>query len=158
MRKFYIAPMCLALLAAGTAAHAHELPSWMAGCWVQTEGDAWTEECWTGPRADIMLGSSRTGEGDNLRFWETMQIVLDQENEDGPVWPMVMWASPLGEQRTMFTLESSDAPGVSFINSENDYPQRIRYWRDDKLLMAEISMLDGSNQRRWSYRAMGSSE
>ncbi|MXO57536.1 hypothetical protein GRI36_11670 [Altererythrobacter gangjinensis] len=146
-----------ALVASGPL-FAHELPVWMAGCWVQTQDDQWTEECWTGARAGIMLGSSRTGQSENLRFWETMQIVLDQENEDGPVWPMVIWASPLGEQRTMFTFEPGDAPGVSFVNEANDYPQRIRYWREGELLKAEISMLDGSNSRTWTYRAMGSGD
>lgn len=136
---------------------AQELPGWMAGCWVESEGANWTEECWTGPRGGIMLGSARTGEGEGLRFWETMQIVANQKNEDGPVWPLVLWASPLGEQRTMFTWTASDAPGVTFENAVNDYPQRIRYWREGDLLKAEISMLDGSNRRGWSYRMMGSS-
>ncbi len=135
-----------------------ELPAWLAGCWVQSEGEVWTEECWTAPRAGIMLGSSRTGEGENLQFWETMQLVLDQEIEDGPVLPMVLWASPKGEQRTLFAWTPSDVPGVTFTNAENDYPQKIHYWREGDLLKAEISMLDGTNAISWTYRVMGSGE
>lgn len=163
MSKFHRVTPAILAFAASTFAiappvSAQELPTWLAGCWMQSEGEVWTEECWTLPRAGIMLGSSRTGESENLRFWETMQLVLDQENEDGPVLPMALWASPRGEQRTLFAWSPSDAPGVTFVNASNDYPQKIRYWREGDLLKAEISMLDGANANSWTYRAMGNSE
>ena len=41
---------------------------------------------------------------------------------------------------------------IEFANPANDYPQRIRYWRQGKLLMAEISQIDGSKAVRWNYR------
>jgi hypothetical protein len=62
------------LLAAESVLEPPTLPGWMAGCWEQRSGDKWTEECWTAPRAGIMLGSGRSGKGDALREWEVMQI------------------------------------------------------------------------------------
>ncbi|MGY4397037.1 hypothetical protein ACVWZA_002228 [Sphingomonas sp. UYAg733] len=36
----------------------------------------------------------------------------------------------------------------------HDYPQRIRYWREGKILNAKISLSYGSKRMRWSYSAM----
>ena len=51
----------LATTAAGEAGtqDAPELPAWMAGCWEARDGDRWSEECWTIPRAGMMMGSGR---------------------------------------------------------------------------------------------------
>jgi len=131
------------------AAASPELPGWMAGCWEQKSGDRWTEECWTIPRAGMMMGSSRSGRGDQLREWEIMQIVLD------PAAGMGFFGAPKGMNRTRFAWTASDAPGLSFVNPAHDYPQRIRYWREGEDLLAEISLLDGSKKVSWRYRRMG---
>lgn len=127
------------------------LPGWMAGCWEQRDGDRWVEECWMKPRGDIMLGNSRTGVGDRVTEWETMQIVLDQEAGDGPVARMAFWAAPEGQKRTLFAWNPDSTPGVTFSNVAHDYPQRIRYWREGDVLNAEISKADGTNPMRWRY-------
>lgn len=127
------------------------LPAWMAGCWEQRVGDKWTEECWMPPRGGIMLGASRSGRGDKLSDWEAMQIVVDQPNGDGPIVRMAYWAAPGGTNRTLFVWAPSDQGGVTFHNVANDYPQRIRYWREGEKLMAETSLKDGSKPMRWSY-------
>ncbi len=67
--------MMAAMLAAEAPAPA--LPAWMAGCWERSEGASWTEECWTDPRAGLMMGSGSSGTGEKLREWEAMQIALD---------------------------------------------------------------------------------
>lgn len=126
------------------------LPGWMAGCWEQRAGDEWTEECWTRPRGGMMIGSSRSGSGDRLDEWETMQIVRE-DTDDPAVVRLAFWAAPRGTNRTMFAWVSTKEPGTTFINLENDYPQRIRYWREGKDLLAEISLSDGSKPRRWRY-------
>jgi hypothetical protein len=41
---------------------------------------------------------------------------------------------------------------IEFANPRHDYPQRIRYWRQGQLLMAEISKIDGSDSQRWNFR------
>jgi hypothetical protein len=139
-----------ALLAAQTQIQLPSLPDWMAGCWERKAEDQWTEECWTAPRAGIMLGSSRSGAGDVLLDWETMQIVRE-ETDDPAVHRLTFWGSPRGESRTMFTWRPSDEPGLAFYNLSHDYPQLIRYWREGENLIAEISQADGSKPRRWRY-------
>ena len=135
-----------ALAMAATAPAEPALPDWMAGCWEQRSGDRWTEECWMPPRGGIMLGASRSGKGERLGSWEAMQIVLDQTGG------MAFWAAPEGTHRTMFARQSASEPGVTFVNSANYYPQRVRYWREGDLLMAEISKADGSKPMRWTYQ------
>lgn len=155
MREPTIAVLVLTF-AAGAApvpASRPELPSWMAGCWVQDAGTAWTEECWTAPRGGMMMGSGRTGDGERVRSWETMQIVRQERGEDGSVVPLAFWGAPFGSGRTMFAWTPSEA-GVTFVNAAHDYPQRIRYWRDGDMLMAEIARADGGKPMRWRYRRM----
>ena len=130
------------------------LPSWMAGCWQAVSGERWTEECWTGPRAGMMMGSSRSGRGESHAEWEAIQIVRKPATESGPA-QMHYMASPGGQGRTAFTWEANNVPGVSFYNRDHDYPQRIRYWREGKEMVAEISLANGSKPRRWRYQPMG---
>jgi len=130
------------------------LPGWMAGCWEQRSGERWTEECWTAPRAGIMLGSGRSGTGEALREWEVMQI--QRVDTDDPAIPhMTFHGAPGGQNRTPFNWVASDGKSVTFVNESHDYPQRIRYWRDGKELVAEIAMKDGSKAVSWRYKAMG---
>jgi hypothetical protein len=134
----------------GEAEAVPALPGWMAGCWEQRSGDDWTEECWTGPRGGMMIGSSRSGSGDRLDEWETMQIIRE-DTDDPAVERMAFWAAPGGLNRTMFAWISTREPGVTFVNLANEYPQRIRYWREGNDLLAEVSLGDGSKRRRWRY-------
>jgi hypothetical protein len=139
------------LLAAVAAAPAPQLPGWMAGCWESRTGERWTEECWSTPRGKMMIGYSRSGTGDRVSEWESMQIILEDETDDPAAVRLALWASPGGANRTMFAWAASTAPGLNFYNRENDYPQRIRYWRDGKDLIAEIALQDGSKPRQWRY-------
>ena len=143
--------MSIAILAAVLAAAATaELPEWMEGCWEQRSEQHWTEECWSSPRGGMMIGYSRSGEGGVLAEWETMQII-HEETDDPAVVKLAFWASPGGAGRKMFAWVPGKQPGVTFFNLENDYPQRIRYWREGADLLAEISLQDGSKARRWLY-------
>ncbi|QNA86941.1 hypothetical protein G4G27_11710 [Sphingomonas sp. So64.6b] len=123
-------------------------PIWLAGCWVQQVAQKWTEECWTPPRAGMMLGSGRSGVGPRLKSWEANQILPDADGK------LVFWASPGGGTRVAFPLLSQGANEIVFANAAHDYPQRIRYWREGKALNAEISLTDGSKSMRWHYSAM----
>lgn len=150
----------LGLLTASSAAVPASPPSvaelaWMAGCWEQREGDRWTEECWTAPRGGLMLGSSRTGRGDTILEWESLRIERDVQNGEGPIVRLAYFAAPGGKGWTRFAWSSNAGPGVTFYNVANDYPQRIRYWREGDRMMAEIAMEDGSRPRRWRYRRTG---
>ncbi|MBO9715217.1 DUF6265 family protein [Sphingomonas sp.] len=142
-----LAMIMLGLLAAAPAP-APALPDWMAGCWEQRDGERWTEECWMPPRGGVMLGAGRSGRGETVREWEATQIVAEGEG-------MAYFASPGGSGRTRFAWVPSAEPGVAFVNREHDYPQRIRYWREGKELLAEISLADGTRPMRWRYRRTG---
>lgn len=122
------------------------LPGWMAGCWEAVSDDRWTEECWTSARGGMMLGSSRSAKDDRVDQWEAMQIIAD------PSGGMAFWASPNGTKRTPFAWRADTAPGVTFHNAGNDYPQRVRYWPEGDAMMAEIAMADGSKPMLWRYK------
>ena len=148
----------IAMLVAPAAVSAQErepqLPSWMAGCWQMRDGERWAEECWTIPRGGQMLGSGRTGNANGVRSFEFMRIELHEPNGEGPTIRMAFVAAPNGMGWTTFAWSPSDASGVTFFNAANDYPQRVRYWREGDELKAEISLLDGSNPTQFAFRRM----
>lgn len=122
------------------------LPGWMAGTWMMEDGASWSDEVWTDPRGGIMLGVSRSGFGPDLKLWEVSQIKV---KADGTI---SFFAQPNGKAATEFPLVLISEESIEFANPAHDYPQRIRYWRQGKLLMAEISRMDGSDAVRWNYR------
>lgn len=124
-------------------------PNWMAGAWIETKGDRWTDEYWTTMRAGIMIGAGRSGNGETLLAWEATRIV---RNPDGT---LTFWASPKGSKAVPFRMISGGENEIVFESKANDYPQRVRYWREGKSLKAEISLADGSKAMRWSYSPIG---
>lgn len=135
----------VAILLAKAAAPA-ALPEWLAGCWIDERGEAWTEECWTAPRAGTMLGAGRNGRGERLLGWEVMQIMAEPDGKPA------FWGAPRGAGRTRFATASSGTSEIVFVNAAHDYPQRIRYWREGAVLHAETSLIDGGKPMRWTYR------
>jgi len=123
------------------------LPSWMSGCWEQRDGESWVEECWTGVRAGQMMGSSRTGKGDVLQWYEHSRIT-----SDGGV--TTYCALPKGQSGGCFNASKVGENEIVFENEAHDFPQRIRYWREGRDLLAEISLKDGSKAQRWRYAPM----
>jgi Domain of unknown function (DUF6265) len=117
---------------------AHEMPIWMTGAWEHAAGDDWADEYWTPLRGDMMIGASRSGTGDTLKFWEHMRI---QKEDDGAV---VLWAIAADHKPVRFEATMSMENRMAFENAAHDYPQRIEYWREGNELKAEISLLDGS--------------
>lgn len=124
-------------------------PGWMAGGWSEAKGDAWAEEFWTHPRGGIMIGAGRTGKGKKLTGWEAMRIVRGTEGK------LSFVAQPGGSPPSSFPMVSSGAREIVFANPTHDYPQKIRYWRDDTGLNAEISLIDGSKAQRFTFKPIG---
>ncbi len=120
----------------------------MAGCWEMRDGARWADECWTVPRGGMMIGSGRAGSGDSLASFEHMRI------ERGEGGALTFLASPGGKGWTPFA-SAADPDGVTFVNTANDFPQRVRYWREGELLKAEISLADGGQAMRWTFRRTG---
>lgn len=125
---------------------AARLPAWLAGYWQAQDGVAWADEMWNGPRGGSMQGIGRAGAGPQTQSWEAMRIAT------GPEGGLVFYAQPRGGAATAFPAVSIGEDAIEFANPRNDYPQRIRYWRQGQLLMAEISRIDGSDAQRWNFR------
>ncbi|WP_298400119.1 DUF6265 family protein [Sphingobium sp.] len=142
-----IAAVVLLMLSPG--AQAAELPDWLTGEWQQQNGDRWSEEVWTLPRGGTMIGVGRTGRGESLRSWEVMRIVRAADGS------LAFHGAPEGGAATVFPVVEQGVRDVTFANPAHDYPQRIRYWREGRLLMAETAMMDGSGAQNWTYSPAG---
>ena len=130
------------------------LPEWMAGCWETQSGQRVTVECWSRPEGPVMRGESVSAIGGKTAEHERMEIVHAETDDPAIPW-MTFWATPSNGARTRFDWVASLEPGLTFVNASHDYPQRIRYWREGKYLMAEIALADGSKARRWRYSLRG---
>ncbi|HEX6741893.1 MAG TPA: DUF6265 family protein [Sphingomicrobium sp.] len=137
------------LIAAAAAAQTPALPAFMTGCWDLVDGGHWTQECWMEPKAGLMLGASREGDGARLRSWEQLRI---EQAADGRI---TLFASPGGRAPLPFEGRALSPNAIEFTNATHDYPQRIRYELKDGRLLAEISLVDGSKAVRWSYAREG---
>jgi hypothetical protein len=106
--------------------------SWMAGCWRQESASRVVEEMWMLPRADGMLGMSRTVAKGRIVDHEFLQIRV----HDGR---LVYIAKPARQPEATFTARSVGAREVVFENLAHDFPQRIIYrLQDDGNLAARI--------------------
>ena len=147
MIRYAVAALALSV-SWGAAAEEEEapLPAWLAGSWATADDDgARTEEVWLPPRGEMMLGMSREGTPQKIRSWEVLRI---RNTPDGSI---VFIAQPGGAPPVEFAMSDQETTAIEFRNAANDYPQRIRYWREGEVLTAEISLLDGSQSMRWSY-------
>ena len=79
MKFALLAALALFCVPAAAQPVNHALPSWMAGAWEKTDGEKWADEFWTPPRAGIMIGASRSGDGAKLGFWEHMRIMREAD-------------------------------------------------------------------------------
>jgi hypothetical protein len=135
----------LALQAAVPAARVEEL-AWMSGRWEALSGETWTEEQWSAPRAGVMLGYSRTGAGGNMGEFEFIRL------QAGPDGVPTYMPQPGGRAPVLFPLVASGPTSATFENRAHDYPQRISYRRNGNVMVATISLADGSRPISWTFR------
>ena len=128
------------------------LPDWLAGNWAVENGASWTDEYWTSPRGGTMLGLGREGFGSELKTWETMRIAPGRDGR------LTLFAQLRGSPAVEFPMATMSDDAIEFTNPAHDFPQRIRYWRQGQLLMAEVAKLDGSGAQRWNYRPVAMDE
>jgi hypothetical protein len=62
------------------------------------------------------------------------------------------FASPAGRAPVEFKLHAMGERRVTFENPQNDFPQRIIYWRDGDSLMARIEGRVGGKERSEEWR------
>lgn len=123
------------------------MPDFLAGCWEQrADAGQWTEECWTDTRGGVMIGSGRTGKGDQVGHWEWMRI---ERSTDGSV---TFYGSPKGAPAVGFKASEADGKSITFVNAAHDYPQRVRYVVTETGINAEVSLADGSKPEKWNYK------
>ncbi len=146
MKRIFLPVLLLFAAPLGAQSAARSLPEWMAGTWMTEDGANWSDEVWTDARGGMMLGIARTGFGPRLESWELTQL---RQKPDGSITFVIQ---PPGRPATEFPMVLVSEEAIEFANPAHDYPQRIRYWRQGKLLMAEISKIDGSQVMRWNYR------
>lgn len=126
------------------------MPAFLSGCWMEQKAERWTEECWTIARDGQMMGSARTGKDQKIDHWEWMRIERDEKGNP------TFYASPKGVPASAFPAIRATATEIEWQNAAHDYPQRIVYRRTDQGIDAEISLIDGSEPNRWTYRRPGS--
>lgn len=147
MKRMILATILALAAPAGAQTNAPPaLPAWLAGFWQAQDGIAWADEMWNAPRGGVMLGAGRAGTGAQMQSWEAMRIIA---KSDGTI---VFHAQPRGGAGTEFPAVSIGEESIEFANAQHDYPQRIRYWRQGQLLMAEAAKIDGSEAQRWNFR------
>lgn len=137
-------PAVLPLLDAAPA-----LPCWIEGRWFsESREGGWTEENWTGCRAQTMLGTGRGGRAETVTSYEYMRIA---RNENGD---LMFYGSPFGNPAAAFRAVKAGPGEIVFVNPNHSYPQRIRYWVEGDQLLTEASMIDGSKPQAWRYNRL----
>lgn len=119
---------------------------WLSGAWAERRPDgSWTEEYWTPPRGELMIGAGLAGRGDAVRHFEHMRIIKDGAGV------IAFVGMPNGGKGVRFPLVQMSADEIVFENPAHDFPQRVRYRRDGAKIVASVSLIDGSEEQRWVY-------
>lgn len=121
--------------------------AWLVGTWcTDAQQGRTTCETWRGMDEDgVMQGVTVTASPKGEQR-EAMRIA----DEAGT---LVFHAEPPGQAPADFRAVPASAPrSITFVNAAHDYPQRVRYWREGEMLIAEIALADGGKPVRWRYR------
>ena len=104
-----------------------------------------SEEHWTTPSANLMLGMNRSVDSGVTKHHEQLRIELKDKG-------VFYVASPIGQETTAFKLvESGKSYGV-FENLAHDYPKRISYRRSGPTLTVKIEGDSGERVAEWSWQ------
>lgn len=121
---------------------------WLAGNWCteRQEGTGVQQTCeeWK-PMADGVMQGRTVYWHERFFNAERMRITVEPAR-------LVYHAEPAKQAPADFYAVKAEGQSVRFENRAHDYPQVVRYWREGDVLMAEISLADGSKPNRWTYR------
>ncbi|QIG78667.1 DUF6265 family protein [Stakelama tenebrarum] len=145
LRTMLLPIAALALAANQSAAPTIADVAFMAGEWGATDADGWTIEHWSQPAGGTMMGYAMSGD-DSVTFREFLRIAPDAEGT------LALVVTGVDLTPVAFTLTETAPNRVTFEAPEHDYPQKISYMRDGDVMVATISMADGSNPSTWEYR------
>jgi len=119
--------------------------AFMTGAWASANEQGTTEEFWTGPAGEVMLGLNRSVKAGAGAWFEYLRI---EARPDGVFYV----AAPKGSSPTDFKFVGADGDGVHFENPEHDFPQRISYRLDGQQLVARIEGTSGDRKRSAEWR------
>lgn len=139
-----IAMMLIAMLATTIPCVpvAQALPlDWLAGTWVQRDGETVVLETWTRPASGQLLGVGRTLKAGAQVTWEFLRIAPEGDR-------VVLFAQPQGRHPpTAFCLAKSGPRAAIFVNPVHDFPKQISYLRVGDDLVVEVS----GGERRFTF-------
>ena len=126
--------------------------AWLAGTWSGSEGGVNTEEHWTAPDGEAMLGMNKAVRSGRMISFEFIRIAHDKEGR------VCYFASPGGRApATPFCATEISASRAVFENPAHDFPKKILYWLDEsgRLNARTEGVMDGkevSEQWTWTKR------
>ncbi|MEM8982455.1 MAG: DUF6265 family protein [Pseudomonadota bacterium] len=133
----------IALLPVAAAAQESEL-SWLAGCWISTDGSS--REIWVEERDGSLAGFSTTIRDGDIVFYEVLTIKRNSRDR----W--IYSAYPSNQSAVSFAAREVEPSRIVFLNASHDYPQVIEYSVDGDALTAVIAYLGGADERRFDKR------
>ncbi|GMU66017.1 MAG: hypothetical protein AMXMBFR36_22910 [Acidobacteriota bacterium] len=99
--------------------------AWLAGHWAGVRDGVESEEHWTSPAGDALVGMHKDVRPNGKVFFEFFRIV------EADAGDLCYLASPGGRPPVSFCAVEVGDRRVVFENPTHDFPQRILYWLDE---------------------------
>jgi hypothetical protein len=98
--------------------------AWLEGCWSGVQNSITSEEHWTSPAGDGLVGMHKDLRGGRMVSYEFFRIAASADGK------LCYFASPRGAAPTPFCAIEVGEKRAVFENKEHDFPQRVLYWMD----------------------------
>lgn len=105
--------------------------SWISGYWFDCTNGREVSETWSDPRKGLMVGHNITVSRAGRVGFEVSHIGMTPQG-------FAYVAQPDGAPPTIFVMTENEGSRAVFSNPENDFPQRVIYWREGDVLHARI--------------------
>lgn len=119
--------------------------AWAAGYWLSCDGGQEVAETWTDPRAGLMANMTVTVADGRASIERTQFSVVDGA--------LSFVFEPSSPRRVVFRAVEVEDQRAVFENPDNDFPQRVTYWREGPRLRARIDQMTDGDARaiEWTY-------